>query len=90
VRACDLKRWYPNVWAVVESGVIEDMRQCMPQAMVEMSVSDDVRHCRIHRVAHNAAFLAVSELHKARPKGKRGEHKTNYQQPQPNSTAVSE
>ena len=66
VKATELKRKYPEVWSSVEAAIIEDMRQCMPQAMIEMSLADDTKDCRIHRVAHNAAFMATSELHKTR------------------------
>ena len=64
MKATELKCKYPEVWSRVETAIIEDMRQCMPQAMVEMSLTDDIKDCRIHRVAHNAAFMATSELHK--------------------------
>ena len=64
MKATTLKRKYPNFWNYVESEVIEDMRQCMPQVMVEISKDKDFKDdCRIHRVAHNAAFFATSKYH---------------------------
>jgi len=62
MRAKELKRKYPNFWKAVESGVLEDLKLCMPGYMVELSKknSDDI----LHRVAHNAAFTATFEHYK--------------------------
>ena len=64
MKAITLKKKYPNYWNHVETMVIDDMRQCMPQSMVVMSKDkDEIKNCRIHRVAYNAAFFATSKYH---------------------------
>lgn len=61
----DLKKLYPEYWQNVEAAVLEDMRQCMPQNLVSMSKdSEQIKYCRLHRIAHNAAFMATREHHK--------------------------
>lgn len=64
MRASDLKRKYRRYWDLIENEVIDDMRQCMPGYMVEVFETGNPRYCRIRRVAHNAAFIAISEYHK--------------------------
>jgi hypothetical protein len=47
MKATTLKRKYPDVWASVYDGTMQEMRMAAPT------------------VAHNAAFYACSEMHKA-------------------------
>lgn len=57
MKATELKQKYRNEWDYVYSHVVDDLRDCMPGADVAQ-LNDKNTHCRIARIAHNAAFFA--------------------------------
>lgn len=67
-----LMKKYPIVWDEVYSGMIDDLCDCMPQADVTLYKSG-YKHCRIERLAHNAAFIACAAInrHESDSKNKR-------------------
>lgn len=60
MKTAELKKKYPNEWNYVYSHVIDDLRDCMPDA--DVAQIDENEHCRILRIAHNAAFFACVAL----------------------------
>lgn len=54
IRAKDMLKKYPELWATVESSVWDDLINCAGE------LSPQVRR----RLAYNAAFVAASEHHK--------------------------
>lgn len=60
---------YPKIWDEVYKGMIDDLCDCMPQADVALYESG-YKHCRIMRLAHNAAFIACAAVHHQKSDGK--------------------
>ncbi|RPJ20594.1 MAG: hypothetical protein EHM35_19275 [Planctomycetaceae bacterium] len=60
MRATTLKKKYPEMWRAVEDQVVRDLS--------DMPIAASIRE----RTAHNAAFVACSEHHKAMKEHKPG------------------
>jgi len=58
-----LKNKYPIIWNEVYDRMILDLKECMPRADVAL-FEDKYRYNKLDRIAHNAAFLACSAIHK--------------------------
>ena len=62
MRASVLKKKYPQVWESVYDTMVFDICEALAPINVEITVQTKI----VERLAHNAAFLAVNELHKSR------------------------
>jgi hypothetical protein len=63
VEASVLKKKYPQAWKLVYETMVDDICEAFAPENVQTKI--------VERLAHNAAYLAVSEVHKSRPpKGK--------------------
>ena len=58
-----LKKKYPEIWNTVYENMVIDLYECMPGSDIQQHKEEN-KHCRINRIAHNAAFMACNAIHK--------------------------
>ena len=63
MRAKALKEKYPDIWERTYNSMVLELKECMPRADVAL-FEDGYKHSKIDRLAHNAAFICCSEIHK--------------------------